>query len=124
MSKSVSSKTALGHAFGTVIVAGIVSATGGPANAAPFTPEQCKIIASAISEVLGAVGPDTLSVEFRTSLRNFVVTDGNLTCEGSRDILTPTTKDIAAFNTIRTILLGGPHPISLQDAGVRSIAAR
>jgi hypothetical protein len=124
MSKSGSSNYALGSAVGTVLAAGIVSVATGSAAAAPFTPDQCKVVAAAISEVLRTLGPDTLSVDFRTSLRDFVVTDGKLTCEGSRDILTPTAKDIAAFNTIRTILLGGLHPISLQEAGVRSIAAK
>jgi hypothetical protein len=108
----------------TLLAASVISASTAYASPAPFTAEQCKVIAATISQVLSTVGADTLSIEFRTSLRNFVVTEGKLTCGGSRDILTPTTKDIAAFNTIRTILLGGSSPISLEDAGVRSIAAR
>jgi hypothetical protein len=124
MSKSVSSKATLGQMFGTALFAGIVSTAAGSASAAPFSAEQCKVIAATISQVLATLGAGTLSVEFRTSLRDFVVTDGKLTCAGSKEILTPTTQDIAAFNTIRTILLGGPNPISLQEAGVRSVAAR
>jgi hypothetical protein len=120
MSKSVSSKTALGHAFGTVIVAGIVSTTAGPATAAPFTPEQCKIISAVAVDVLKAIGPDTVSAEFKQSFRDFL--GSGLTCNGPKEIETPTANDIGAFNTIRSVLLNAG--ISLQEGGLRAVTVK
>jgi hypothetical protein len=104
------------------LVASIVSASVGHAAPAPFTPEQCRIVAATVADVVRAIGANTLSVEFRTSLRDFIMTDGQMTCRGPGTILTPTTNDIAAFNTIRSQLLASD--ISLQKAGLRSIDAK
>lgn len=86
---------------------------------APFTPEQCKVIAAVAVDVLKALGPETLSGEFKQSFRNFL--GPSLTCDGPRDILTPTGPDIDAFNTIRSLLLRGD--ISLREAGLRAVAS-
>jgi hypothetical protein len=103
----------------TVIAATLVSATAGSAAAAPFTLDQCRIVSATVAEVVRSLGADTLSVEFRTSLRDFIMTDGHMTCGGPRLIRTPTTNDIAAFNTIRSQLLASN--ISLQAAGLQSV---
>jgi hypothetical protein len=45
----------------------------------------------------------------------------SLTCDGSPTILTKGVEEIAAFNTIRTLLLAAPAKISLQSAGLKSV---
>jgi hypothetical protein len=118
MSNSGSSNYAVGSAFSAVLAAGIVSVATGSAAAAPFTPEQCRIISAVAVDVLKAIGPDTVSPEFKQSFRDFL--GPRLTCDGPKQIRTPTVADIAAFNTIRSQLLAGD--ISLQAAGLRSVA--
>lgn len=70
------------------------------------------------TNVIKAVGRDTLSVEFRQSLRDWL---GDLTCDGPTDIHTPTGPDIAAFNTIRSVVASGDDPIDLTGRGLRSV---
>jgi hypothetical protein len=63
--------------------------------------------------------PETVSAEFKQSFRDFL--GPNLSCDGPRDIHTPTGPDIDAFNTIRSQLLAGK--ISLRDAGLRAVTS-
>lgn len=85
-----------------------------------FTKQECKGIAYVVMDVIKAVGADKLSVEFRQSLTDWV-RPPDFTCDGPKDILTPRGKDIDVFNTIMSILESGKNPISLQDAGLRSV---
>jgi hypothetical protein len=94
-------------------------ATTSQANAGDFTKEECAGVMAVALEVVKAAGKDTLSVEFRQSFRNWL--GPNVTCDGPKDILTPTDRDIAAYNTIRTGLLLASKPISLEKAGLRSV---
>lgn len=90
------------------------------ANAAPpISQTECDIIAKTSSRVLRAVGPETVSTEFKQSFRSFL--GKNLTCDGPTDIRTPTKQDVALFNNIRTELLA--FDISLEKAGLRSVAS-
>lgn len=89
------------------------------AAAPPLTQAECRIVSAIAVEVIKAVGRDTLSVEFRQSFRNWLGAD--LTCDGPREIATPTTNDIAAYNTIRTVLASGEDPIDLQAIGLKAV---
>ena len=89
-----------------------------PAEAGSFSRSECKLIAVVSAKVIKAVGKDTLSVTFRQSLRNWI---GQLTCDGPTNIRTPTGPDIAAFNTIRSVLAAGNAPIDLTGRGLRSV---
>lgn len=100
------------------------TAAPGPAQAAAFTDQECKVISLVTRDVVNAVGKDKLSAEFRKSLVNFMAPDGKrLTCSGPTNIATPTGPDSDAYNTIRGILLEGPNPISLQERGLVSVAS-
>jgi hypothetical protein len=92
---------------------------GAAAHAGDFTPEQCRSISAVGISVAKAVGPSTLSTEFKQSFRNFLGPD--LTCDGPKDILTATPDDVAAFNTIKQVLFAPPAKISLTSAGLRSV---
>lgn len=105
-------------AFALATVAAMAGATTG-AQAAEFTREECSLIAVTAGQVVQSLGANTLSLEFRQSLGNFMVPvrGAGLTCSGPAQIATPTGKDIDAYNTIRLLL-----PFSLQDRGVRAVA--
>jgi hypothetical protein len=109
-------------AFALAAVASLAAAT--PGQAASFTEHECKVISGVARQVVTALGPNSLSVDFRRSLLGFIAPDGKRsTCTGPTQIRTPTDPDIAAFNTIRGILLQGPSPISLQERGLVSVAS-
>jgi len=104
--------------------AGLAIAPSMTAQAAEFTPQQCEAIAGVTAKVVSVLGANTLSKEFRRSLAAFIVPDGKrATCTGPTDIVTPKGADIDAFNTIRSFLLEEKTPISLQKAGLRSVAS-
>lgn len=84
-----------------------------------LTAEQCRIVSAIAVKVVKAVGPDTLSPEFRQSFRDWLGPE--IACDGPKEIRTPTPEDVAAFNTIRGTLLQGPAPISLSQMGVRAV---
>lgn len=110
-------------AFALATIAAMAASTGVQA-AGSFTEHECKVISLVTRDVVKAVGVDTLSTDFRRSLASFMAPDGNkLTCDGPTRITTPTGPDVDAFNTIRTILLAGPNPISLQNRGLVSVAS-
>jgi hypothetical protein len=98
---------------------GIAVTSPTTAFSASLTTDECKVVAAVAGKVVKAIGRDTLSLEFRQSFRNWL--GAELTCDGPTDILTPTVNDVAAFNTIRTVLVAGDHPLSLQDAGLRAV---
>jgi hypothetical protein len=109
-------------AVALAVVGSLFAANAG--HAASFTDNECKVIYVTGRDVVQAVGTNTLSTEFRRSLFNFLAPDGkNITCTGPTQIRTPTDHDVAAFNTIRSILLQGPSPISLQERGLVSVAS-
>jgi hypothetical protein len=93
--------------------------TAASAQQPALTAAQCKTVAMTAVEVIRDLGPEKMSAQFKQSLRDFLGTE--LKCDGPRDILTPTIADVAAFNTMREILLSPPRIISLQKAGLRSI---
>lgn len=94
------------------------------AQAASFTDKECRIISAVARDVVRTLGKEKLSSQFRESLINFMAPDGKtLTCDGPTQIRTPTGPDVDAFNTIRTILLAGDNPISLQKRGLVSVAS-
>lgn len=112
-------KTALRRgAFGAAMAASLFAANA--AQASNFSPDECNAIYAVSREVVTTLGKDTLSVDFRQSLVNFL---GRKTCDGPTDIVTPTGADVAAFNTIRTLLAAGSSPIDLQARGLRSVAS-
>jgi hypothetical protein len=103
-------------AFALATVAAMLGASG--AQAANFTDHECSQISVAAGQVVQALGPKTLSEDFRRSFLLFMAPDGKtLTCTGPTQIATPTGKDIDAYNTIRLLL-----PFSLQERGVRAVA--
>jgi hypothetical protein len=93
------------------------------AQAGDFTHEQCKIIAGITTDTMNAIGTNKLSPEFRGSIVKFIAPEGQLTCDGPKDILTPRGKDVDAFVVIRAVLLSraGGGSISLEKAGLRSV---
>lgn len=102
---------------------------GTSAHAGDFTSDQCRMIAAVAGDVMKAVGASKLSIEFRTSLIDFIMpnVDGNgrkMTCDGNKRITTSTADDVAAFLTMREILLAPPSKISLEKAGLRSVDPR
>lgn len=109
-------KTALGLTAAAAMFAGTA------AHAGDFSAEDCKFIAHVGVTAAKVAGPEKLSVEFKTSFRNYL--GANLTCDGPKNILTPTGEDVATFNTIRQVLLAPPRSISLEKAGVRAIDPR
>jgi hypothetical protein len=104
-------------AFSLATIASLFAANG--ATAADFTPQECKIVYETSRMVVQALRKDTLSLKFRQSLVNFMGPDTR--CNGPKNILTPTVNDVAAFNTIRGLLLSPPARISLQERGLRSV---
>ena len=112
-------RAALGLAAGAALLASPM------AHAGDFSAEQCKLIATVSGEVVKTVGVQKLSEDFRKSIANFIMPEVNgkrtMTCEGPKNIFTPTGNDVDAFNTIREILLSPPRQISLQKAGLRSV---
>lgn len=94
------------------------------AQAATFSEQECKVVAGISAKTVRAVGPETLSQDFRRSLMSFAAPDGQrATCSGPTNIATPTVNDVAAFNVIRGILASGSNPIDLQARGLRSVAS-
>lgn len=95
------------------------------AQAASFTEQECKIIGTVAIDVVKSVNASNpVSQEFWTSFMRFLAPDGKrATCDGPTQIRTPTGPDVDAFNTIRTFLLAGPNPISLQKRGLVSVAS-
>jgi len=92
---------------------------GTSAYAGDFTQDECRLISSVGTGTARAIGPEKLSQEFKSSFRSFL--GPNLTCDGPKDILTPTGIDIDTFNTIKDILYAPPRGISLEKAGLRSV---
>ena len=74
---------------------------GTSAIAADFTEAQCRDIAAVAGTVVRTVGKENLSVEFRQSFRDFL--GAKLTCDGPKNLSTPTDKDLAALLTIEDI---------------------
>jgi hypothetical protein len=92
---------------------------GTSAHAGDFTSEQCKIISHISVDAAKAIGPEKLSKEFKTSWRGFL--GANLTCDGPKDIFTPTVDDIAFFNSVKEVLYAPPLKLNLDKAGLRSV---
>lgn len=113
LSKSLNTRSA---AFG--LAAATLMAIG-PAVAGDFTQDECKGIAVSASQVVRTVGANTLSREFRKSFMNWMGRD--MMCAGPKDIIIVTENDSAAYGTIRSMLLAGSHPLSLQKAGLRVV---
>lgn len=111
-------KAAFGSAFA---LAALSASFPGNAQASDISQRDCANITETALRVVKTLGPQTLSTEFKRSLHAFLITDNKNECSGSRDILTPNVNDVAAFNTIRTFLLAGSRPISLQKLGLRSV---
>lgn len=110
--------------FGKLCVA-LILALPVPAAAASFTEAECKLVAEVVAATVRTVGADTLSVGFRRSMGAFLSPDGRtLTCAGSTRIVADTIDDAAAFDTMRTILLQGNAPISLQRRGLELVRSR
>lgn len=112
---SFSRTTARQAALGIAAAAAMVTS----ASAADFTQAQCKGITGTAMEVVRTVGKDTLSQEFRQSFRNWLGAD--LHCDGPKDIIIVTHNDSIAYGAIRSALLTGSKPISLQKAGLRVV---
>lgn len=91
-----------------------------PAAAGDFTKEECKGITGVAIEVFKAMDGSTLSEQFRSSFKNWI-RPPEFTCDGPKNIYTPTDRDIAAFNAIRAALEGGSQPIFLTKVGLRSV---
>lgn len=53
----------------------LTSGFSGKAQAADFTQEQCRLVAAVAGKVMKTVGSPNLSVDFRTSLVNFIMPD-------------------------------------------------
>lgn len=111
------------------ILTGASGLTSLPANAQTalasvptLTAEQCMEVRKVIVGAVSKIGPDQLSQEFKTSLRDFI--GANRDCTGTRDILTPTVNDAAAYNAIRGVLGSGPNPIALEQYGLRALVRR
>jgi hypothetical protein len=96
------------------------------ASVPTLTAEQCMEVRVAITEAVRRIGTlgkaDQLSQEFKTSLRDFI--GPNRDCKGTRDIITPTVNDAAAYDTIRELLGSGPNPIALERYGLRVLERR
>lgn len=108
-------------AIGTLFTANAAAAADASAPS-KFTEQECKVVAAMAGEVVKAVGPEKLSVEFRRSFMGFIAPDGKkATCTGPTQIATPKHEDIAAYNTIGGLLLQGPKPISLRERGLRAV---
>src|SRR5262245_56912839 len=118
---SNSGKSTFRHAMTGAVMLGAASLPSGGAQAGDFTHDQCRLIAAVATDVMKALGPTTLSVDFRQSLVRFVAPQGKFTCDGPKDILTPTGPDVDAFNTIKDVLFAPPRRISLEQAGLRSV---
>lgn len=110
-----------GSVGATFAFAALASLVTGAAKASDFSEQDCTKIVGVTTSVAKELGPQTLSAEFKRSMREFLKPNGTADCSGPRDILTPTVVDVAAFNTMRTLLLAGSHPVSLQKAGLRSV---
>lgn len=104
-------------ALGIATIATLFAAN---AQAANFTPHECKVIAGVAGKVVRELGKDTLSLQFRQSFVNFL--DAKVTCTGPTNIATPKGPDIDAFNVMRGILASGEKPIDLYARGVRAVA--
>lgn len=100
-------------AFGAAVAASLCAANA--AQASSFTPEECNTIYGVSREVVSTLGKDTLSVDFRQSLVNFL---GRKTCDGPTNIVTPAAADVSAWLTIRGILASGSNPIDLHARGL------
>jgi hypothetical protein len=92
-----------------------------PAIQQPITQRECAIIGETVIRVVRVAGPQTLSDDFKQSLRAFL---GNATCDGPRVIYVPTGRDADAYNTMRDLLGSASTPIRLEQMGVRAIASR
>lgn len=108
---SLARKAALGMAAAAAMVTS--------ASASDFTQDQCKIITGTALGVVKQVGKDTLSTEFKQSLRNWL--GPNITCDGPKDIAIITHNDSVTYRTIRSMLLSGSKPLSLEKAGLRAV---
>jgi hypothetical protein len=115
LSPSAFRRAAIGIAAAAAIFA------NSAARAGDFTHDQCRLISTVAADVMKGLGSNTLSVDFRQSLIRFIVPNGKLTCDGPKEIVTPTGADIDAFNTIKDVLYAPPQRISLEQAGLRSV---
>jgi hypothetical protein len=83
---------------------------------APSNPDPVKkIIVDGNFDEIAASKSDTDMALKRTLIPT-------LTCDGPRDIVTPTDNDVDTFNTIRGNLLVREHPIDLWAHKIRSVA--
>ena len=74
--------------------------------------EQCNLVRNVIVRVVQDVGSDTISDDFKQSLRAFI--GENRDCRGTRVIYAPEGRDIDAYNVMRVILGSGTPPIALE----------
>ena len=112
-------KTAGKTTRAVMLAAATMTAVTAPALARDFTQKECKGIAATAIEVLGVVGPDKLSPEFKQSFRTWMGPD--LRCLGPKEIVIVTHEDDATYATIRDALLRGSKPLSLEKAGLRVV---
>lgn len=88
-----------------------------------FDHQTCKGIAGVIVGVYDDLGSrQKTSAAFQESIRRWLNVP-NFTCDGPKDIHTPTGEDVATFNTIKQVLYASTN-ISLTAAGLRSIDPR
>jgi hypothetical protein len=84
-----------------------------------FTHDECRNISTATTIMFTRVGANNLSVEFRQSMINFIMPNGQTSCTGPRQITWRTHEDGATFNSIRGLLLTPAlNYLSLERAGV------
>jgi len=83
-----------------------------------FTPEQCRTIMAMTTSIVGRVGADNLSLEFRQGMVNFIMHGGQMTCAGPRVIPWRTREDWATFTNITSSLETPSVNIRLERAGV------
>lgn len=94
-----------------VAVPTALASWGAAAQQATLTQEQCNLVAGVMIRVARDAGPETLSTDFKQSLRAFI---GNGDCRGPRVIYAPENRDVATYNTMRAILGVGSPPIALE----------
>ena len=104
--------------FAIVAAAGMLVAHG--AQAADFTPQECKVIAGIAGDVVKTLGPETLTARFRGTLLGFIAPERGkgVSCDGPAIEVT-TDADVAAWTTMRMMLAAGDNPIDLQARGVK-----
>ena len=104
------------------LAASTLAGVTAPALADGFSPAECRGISAMTRAVVRRVGKDSLSVEFRQSLVDWMGSE--FRCDGPKDIAIVTENDSATYATIRSELLQLPKPISLQKAGLNPVVKR